>query len=73
LHERSISHLVGRVKINVVWRKGAIQQQLARDFVEAVKDSMRRKRLAAESAGAVVAKSSPANGRQAALAGSSTS
>jgi DNA-binding transcriptional LysR family regulator len=62
LHERSISHLVGRVGIRFVWRKGAIQQRLARAFADAVQESMRQKRQAAEAVG----KSSSTNGRHAA-------
>jgi len=53
LHERSISHLVGRVGIRFVWRKGAIQQKLARAFADAVQSSMRQRRQAAEAAGKI--------------------
>jgi DNA-binding transcriptional LysR family regulator len=44
LHERTISHLVGRIRIDLIWRKGAIQQKLARAFADCVLASMNRKR-----------------------------
>lgn len=59
LLERSLSHLVGRVRINFVWRKGAIQQKLARAFADSVRESMADKRRQAESS----AKGSPTGGR----------
>lgn len=59
LHERSLSHLVGRVKIYFVWRKGAIQQKLARAFADSVRASMTNKRRQVESS----SKPSTGNGR----------
>lgn len=64
LHERSLSHLLGRVQIQFVWRKGAIQQRLARAFADAVKESMRCKRLQFEHSESET--TSPTNGRHAA-------
>jgi len=51
LHERTISPLVGRIRIDFVWRKGAIQQKLARAFADGIIESMRKKRAQAVSAG----------------------
>lgn len=44
LHERSISQYVGRIRIDLVWRRGAIKQALSRAFADTVIESMHRKR-----------------------------
>jgi DNA-binding transcriptional LysR family regulator len=44
LHERSISQYVGRIRIDLVWRRGAIKQALSRAFADTVIASMQRKR-----------------------------
>jgi DNA-binding transcriptional LysR family regulator len=48
LHERSLYPLVGRIRIDLVWRRGAIQQRLARAFADCVKSSMKAKLLDSE-------------------------
>ncbi|QDU97850.1 LysR family transcriptional regulator [Lignipirellula cremea] len=48
LSERSLSRLVGRTRIDLVWRRGAIAPRYARDFADSLKQSMAEKRASAE-------------------------